>query len=81
MIFCIRDRASGWYLTHNPMRRETGGFELIKSKVFALPLLAEGRDAEKQAQKCCDVAAELFGENKRNGFELVWEPWGASDVR
>src|SRR5258707_7943686 len=48
MIFCIRDRASGWYMTHNPFRRETGGFEFVKSKVFALPVIAEGRDAEKQ---------------------------------
>jgi hypothetical protein len=76
MIFVIRDRASGWYLTHNPMRRETGGFEFVKGKLFALPLMADGRDAEKEAQKCCEIASELFGENKRNGFELYWEPLG-----
>ncbi len=78
MIFCIRDRASGWYMTHNPFRRETGGFEFVKSKVFALPLIAEGRDAEKQAQRSVEIASELFGENKANGFELVWEPWVVS---
>jgi hypothetical protein len=69
MIFCIRDRASGWYVTHNAFRRETGGFHLVKGKVFAVMITGD----DKEAQRCCIIAQELFGENKKNGFDLYPE--------
>lgn len=70
MIFRIKDRGSGYYLSTGP-----AGWKMIPPRDRRFAYLLEGPDPHcREVRRGIEDVYEFFGENPGNGFELIVEP-------
>ena len=76
MIFRIKDRGSGYYLATGPATPSNpAGWKMIPPRDRRFAYIIEGPDPGcREVRQGIAMVSEFFGENSRNGFELIVEP-------
>jgi hypothetical protein len=76
VIFRIKDRGSGYYLASGP-----AGWKMIPPRDRRFAYMIAGPDpACREVRHGLAAIYEFFGEDPRNGFELVVEPVFVGEV-